>query len=224
MPAIDIEVCDETLQLHPGRAIVWPGNRTLLIADMHLGKEHTFGRLGVPIPAGPSQQSLQRLTILVHETRPERLIVLGDLIHASPSSGESWLKSLADFLDQHRGLDVQVCAGNHDRIEGQKMVDSRVQWHRQPLVDGPFVLQHLPGDDERGYVMSGHVHPMMRITRRRSDSVRVPAFWFRRAHAVLPAFGSFTGGHAIAPTSADRVWVCGPERVIRVPVVATDPA
>ena len=219
-----IEVVGNILQLHTGRAIVWPERSTLLIADLHLGKEHTFARQGVPIPAGPSQQSLDRLTTLIASTRPERLIVLGDLMHAIPHRHESWLGALSRFLDQHQGLDVQVCAGNHDRTDGQNRVDARVQWHSEPIVEGPFVLQHHPGSDERGYVLSGPVHPVMRIARRRGKPLRAPAFWFRQRHAVLPAFGSFTGGHAITPSSGDRVWVSGPSRVIRVPAPARDSA
>lgn len=213
----DIDVCGEALQLHPERAILWPRQHTLLIADIHLGKEHTFGRHGVPIPEGPSQASLDRLASLIADTQPERLVVLGDLMHAEPTRHESWLDALRDFLDAHNTLDVVVCAGNHDRPAGQDRVDSRIRWHAEPLVQAPFILQHHPGDDERGYVLAGHVHPVLWIGQQRQKKLRVPVFWLRQGHAVLPAFGSFTGGHSIAPAHGERVWVCGPERVVAVP-------
>lgn len=206
----------EQLHLLPQRAVHWPVRRTLFVADVHLGKEHVFGRQGIAIPGGPTESSLARLSALIGATRVERLVVLGDLMHAAPGAGDTWPIALSGFLDAHAELDVHVCAGNHDRHARQHPLDARLKWHPEPIVDGPFVLQHHPGDDARGYVLCGHVHPAFRLGGKRRDALRVPAFWFRPGHAVLPAFGSFTGGHSIEPARGDRLWVGGPERVVAV--------
>jgi len=206
----------ERLQLLPQRAVHWAAQRTLFVADLHLGKEHVFGRQGIAVPGGSSEATLTRLDALLRTTRAERLIVLGDLMHAAPHATESWLVSLSTLLDAHRSLAVHVCAGNHDRVAGRAALDARLHWHADPLVDGPFVLQHHPGDDARGYVLCGHVHPAFRLGGRGRDSMRLPAFWFRPGHAVLPAFGSFTGGHTIGSARGDRIWVSGPQRVVAV--------
>ncbi len=210
----DISVHGELLQLHALRALVWPRRRTVFVADVHLGKEHTFARHGVPIPHGPSTASLLRLDTLVSTTAAERLVVLGDLMHSTPVPGESWLEALTEFLDRHQQLTVEVCAGNHDRLAGQAEVDARIQWHAQAIQDDPFVLQHHPGSDSRGYVLCGHIHPAVRIGRNRRDTLRVPAFWFRPDHAVLPAFGDFTGGQQVQAEPGDQLWACGPQRVV----------
>jgi len=206
----------EQLHLLPQQAVHWPVRRTVFVADLHLGKEHAFGRQGIPIPAGSSEATLARLDTLLRITHAERLVVLGDLMHAAPEADESWLGSLSTFLDEHRELDVRVCAGNHDREAGRTRIDARVRWHAEPIVDGPFVLQHHPGEDARGYVLCGHVHPTFMLGRSRRDALRVPAFWFRPGQAVLPAFGGFTGGHAIRAERGDRIWISGPERVVAV--------
>ncbi len=46
----------------------------------------------------------------------------------------------------------------------------------------------------------------------------MPCFWFTHESAVLPAFGSFTGGGRIHPGAGDRVFVVGDDGVLEVPV------
>ncbi len=216
MKSLPFELQGESLLLHADRALSWPRRKTVLVADVHLGKEHVFARQGVPIPAGPSENSLERLATLIKATASERLIVLGDLMHATPHSDESWMASLTDFLNQHSSLEMIVCAGNHDKPAGQQRIDHRIRWHTERLHQPPFVLQHHPGEDKSGYALAGHIHPMYRLSSRRSHSMRLPAFWFGRRCGVLPAFGSFTGGHVITRQQGDRVCLCGPQAVIEI--------
>ena len=211
-----VEVAGERLELRPERALHWAARRTVLVADVHLGKEHVFGRAGVPVPGGISESGLARLAALVRATRAERLVVLGDLMHDAPAAGDSWPHALSAFLDGHASLAVELCAGNHDRAGARESLDARLVWRDEPHVDGAFVLRHHPADDPRGYALCGHVHPAWRLSRRRGAGARVPAFWFRPGHAVLPAFGEFTGGYAVEARAGDRVWAAGPDRVVPV--------
>lgn len=41
-----------TFQLLPQRALWWASEKTLLVADVHLGKGATFRALGQPLPRG----------------------------------------------------------------------------------------------------------------------------------------------------------------------------
>ena len=212
---VEIACQDERLVLHPERAVHWRARRTLFVADVHLGKEDAFGRQGIAIPRGSSEGDLGRLAALVAATGAERLCVLGDFMHAAPRADESWLAALAAFLDGHASLAVEVVVGNHDRVAGRPLVDGRVRWIEGSVHEGPFVLRHEPGEDARGYVLAGHLHPACRVGGRRGrDSLRAPAFWFRRRHAVLPAFGSFTGGETIRAERGDRLFLAAPDGVV----------
>ena len=85
-----------------------------------------------------------------------------------------------------------------------------------------LALHHEPCEDKRGFVLSGHLHPAYRFGRARRDSLRAPAFWFRKHYAVLPAFGEFTGGMTIEPdASVDTVYITGPESVMQIPLKTT---
>jgi len=48
--AMSVEAAGETLHLLPHKAIWWATQRTLLVADAHIGKAVTFRKLGV-LPA-----------------------------------------------------------------------------------------------------------------------------------------------------------------------------
>lgn len=217
-PGVLIECRGEPLWLLAERAVLWPTRATLLVADWHIGKASVFGRHGLAIPEGDLHRDLARLDALIAACGARRLIVLGDLMHAPPAADDHWPAVLGDWLARHAALEFVVVAGNHDRVTLAAIAPalaSRVTWFDDACVEPPFVLLHEPAVDPRGFVLSGHLHPMRRL-RLGNDSLRAPAFWFREEHAVLPAFGSFLGGVNIRPSVADRVYVAGPDAVIDV--------
>lgn len=215
--ALTIHCSGEKLQLHPQRVMYWPAAKVLFAADVHVGKEHVFARAGMAIPAGISESILKQLFTLCDASGTQQLIILGDFVHGTPSTDENWLTTLSTLLDERPELRVRVVTGNHDTEKAQNRVDSRIVWQSDAEVLGPFVLQHAPSEDTRGYVLSGHLHPAWRLSTGRRNSMRTPVFWFRPQHAVLPAFGSFTGGMLIKPEDADRLYMVTDESVLPIP-------
>lgn len=216
--ALPIQCRGEALWLHPQRVMYWPAGRTLFAADVHVGKEHVFARSGIALPAGISEDILRRLFSLCDDCGAETLVVLGDFVHSTPLASESWLSTLSALMDGRPQLTVRIVAGNHDTMQAQSMVDPRIHWQPDSAVLGPFVLQHAPADDERGYLLSGHLHPAWRLSAGGRHSLKAPVFWFRERHAVLPAFGSFTGGMLIRPDPQhDQLYMAGEDCVVQVP-------
>ena len=80
---LSTECGGETLLLHPDKVIYWPARKTLLAADIHVGKEATFARAGIPVPGGISEQTLNTLMGLLDDSQSERLIIC--LLYTSPS-------------------------------------------------------------------------------------------------------------------------------------------
>lgn len=212
----EVEWAAERLLLTSARALVWPAQRTALVADLHLGKEAVFRRHGLAVPDGPTGQTLSRLSAVVREYQCSRLLVLGDFMHAAPAKKDAWPERVSEWIDGHPGVTIDIVSGNHDREYGRKRLDPRLRWHTDNLSAGPFELSHEPAAAKRGFLICGHLHPVIR-TRVGRERLRSPVFWYRGDSAVLPAFGQFTGGHAIGPAAEDRVWLVDQGAIVELP-------
>jgi uncharacterized protein len=216
---LPISLRDEQLLLHPARALLWPARATLLVADTHFGKDDVFRRAGIAMPRGPAVTDLQRLSQLIETYSCERLVILGDFLHAATHRGDAFLHAFNLWKQAHRQLAVEIVAGNHDRYENTARWHGLMRWHAQSLQEPPFVFAHQPHDSDAGYVLAGHIHPVLRL-QRRLGAGRVPVFWRRAGHMVLPSFGSLTGGANIMADAGDELYAAGPERVMLLPVIA----
>ena len=199
--------------LHPERALIWPARRTLIIADPHFGKDDVFRRAGIALPRGPAIADLQRLTTLLEAHACERLVVLGDFLHAATHVGDGFLHAFAIWRRAHTELSVEVIAGNHDRREQKEKWSNAVRWLSAPVIDAPFVFAHEPMGHAEGYVLAGHIHPVRRMPGK-NRKLRVPVFWQKEDCLVMPSFGSFTGGATIEPQAGEKLYAAAPERVI----------
>lgn len=210
-----IPVAGETLIPLPDRALLWPRERSLIVADVHLGKAAAFRRAGVPVPSGATRNDLARLDVLIAEHAPQRLLVLGDLFHAQLTAEEPAIAAIGDFRARHAQLRITVIQGNHDRRIERLPAAWRLEWIGGALHQAPFVFAHQPEPDARGFVLAGHIHPVVSLRSRR-DAARLPVFWFRHADGVgvLPSFGSFTGGYPVAPAKDDDIIAVTPDGLV----------
>jgi DNA ligase-associated metallophosphoesterase len=203
---VTIELAGEQITLLPEHALFWPRESTLFIADTHWGKDAAFRANAMPIPGGILEADLARLTNILTRTEAQRLIVLGDLLHAKKGRAASLFKAVSAWRDQHGDLDVLLVRGNHDDRAGDPPDEWRFRCVDAPSLLPPFVLRHEPGVDARGYVLSGHFHPGVVLTGAGRQSVKLPCFLFGTRLAILPAFGAFTGLAAVRPRVGDRVF------------------
>lgn len=213
---LTVECQGETLVLNSLGAVYRPETRTVLIADLHLGKDAEFGRAGMAMPYGMSVAIFQRFSQLLETYEPDRLIVLGDFMHVPPQEEDTWPREFSQWLDRYRGLTVAVVGGNHDHVSGRKKIDSRLQWLTAPYLAYPFVYAHQPIAHKSFFVLAGHIHPTF-VLATRYDRIRTPVFWFRSSMAVLPAFGPFTGGYNITRDIGDRIFLIGSQEIIEIP-------
>ena len=205
---------DEYWQLLPQRGLYRPRTGSLIIADTHFGKAATFRAAGSLIPAGTTRRDLDRLDAMIDACATKCLIILGDFFHAASGCCTSTLSQLHDWRARHAELQIDLVLGNHDQHAGAPPADWGFRVHRETLVEAGVVHQHKPGEDARGYVLAGHVHPAVRIDHRGRAARwaggraagRLPCFHFGSRCGVLPAFGSFTGTKAIRAERDDRVF------------------
>ncbi|HEU4621445.1 MAG TPA: ligase-associated DNA damage response endonuclease PdeM [Burkholderiaceae bacterium] len=209
----EIEIAGERLHLLPQRAAYWARERTLFIADIHFGKAAAFRAQGVPVPRGTTAENLAVLDALLDTTQAERIVFLGDFLHAKTSHAPATLGALRAWRSRCAQLDLVLVRGNHDARAGEPPKDLGVRVVDEPFRFGPFALCHHPQTLDGAYVLAGHIHPAYRL-HGRGEAVRLPCFWFNHALGVLPAFGSFTGTHTIAPAPGDRIFLVTPDRVL----------
>ena len=214
---LPLEVAGEQLIIDAQRALVWPQARTVFLADLHLGKSDIFRRAGIPIPEGHTSTDLERIESLVQRYDLARVVVLGDFLHGRSVTDAAYAKMFAQWRALRRDLEVIVIAGNHDRFDAFGTHWS-VVWAREGARFGPFVCRHHPGSSSEGYVLAGHIHPVTWLYGRARERARVPVLWLRQEYAVLPSFGSFTGGAEIAAAADDRLYAFAADRVWKLAV------
>lgn len=191
-----IELAGELVLLDARRAMVWPRENALLMADLHLGKASLMRQAGAALPRGTTTGDLERLSALVEAHQPKHLLVLGDLTHGAETLNAPWLQRFAEWRRAHDSLAITLVAGNHDR----HMVLPELHIDVVPHLDmAPFHLAHAPATHARLHVLAGHLHPAARFRDGRIAQ-RWPAFWIGERRSVLPAFGTLTG---LAPLSAE---------------------
>ncbi len=202
------------VQLLKDRAIFLPVSRTLIIADVHWGKAASFRAFGIPVPRGTTRSGLERLDAVLQRTAAEHLIVLGDLLHARNGMQDATVQTLIDWRASRSALAITLVRGNHDRNAGDPPGALNIQCVDAPLHVGPFALHHHPTADASGYVLAGHVHPVVQLRGRGKQRLTLPCFAFGQSGGILPAFGEFTGGGVIDSRDYERLFVIADDIVV----------
>ncbi|WP_395702491.1 ligase-associated DNA damage response endonuclease PdeM [Aquabacterium sp.] len=202
------------LQLWPQRAAFDPASGSLLIADAHIGKAQSFRRLGVPVPSGTTAEGLARLDALLAATGARRIVFLGDLLHAKRGLAPGVLAQVQAWREGHAAIEMTLVRGNHDERAGDPPPALGIACIDGPLRLGPWALQHHPEAVPGAYALAGHVHPCVVLSGRANDRLRLPCFHFGAQVGVLPAFGGFTGMHALPRAPEDQVFAVSEDRVL----------
>jgi uncharacterized protein len=205
------------LHLLAQRCAYLPDERTLLVADAHIGKAVSFRRLGVPVPGGTTGETLVRLSAALGTTKAEHIIFLGDLLHSARSAAPDTWAAVAAWRQRHSQLALTLVRGNHDQHAGDPPPDWRIHTVTGPIHLAGLALCHHPDALPGSYVVAGHIHPAVVLRGRMPGRLRLPCFHFGPAVGVLPAFGAFTGMHVMPHGEQDRVFVVAEDEVRALP-------
>jgi len=215
--SVDFDFGGTAWRALPQLAALWLQQRWLVVADVHFGKAATFRARGVPVPEGTTRANLARLAALIEATRPQRLVFLGDLLHAREARGAEPMRQFAHWRAQHALLPMALVEGNHDRHAGAPPPALDIDVVTEPWVVQGIAFCHQPQQIAGSSVVAGHLHPCVRLVGAANDTVRLPCFWQRAGLLTLPAFGEFTGGASIRRETGDRVLAVAEDRLIEIP-------
>lgn len=198
------QLAGQAVELLPQKALFLVQTRTLLVADMHIGKAMHFRKNGMALPADASERDFQVLGQLISTHQPSEVIFLGDLFHSHQNA--EWT-ALEIFLNNHSTVRFGLVPGNHDRFSARFCADLRLELLPENYECGPFVLSHAPSEEPISgfYQLCGHLHPGVALRGKGRMQVTLPCFWLGTHTGVLPAFGNLTGFVAVTPRAGDRM-------------------
>lgn len=194
-----IQFAGETFEPLLSGALYWAETQTLLVADLHLEKMASFAPKGQLLPPYDSGLTLKALARDIAETRPQRVICLGDSFHRDegtlslPEPDRALLAMLTDEVEWI------WLAGNHDPKShqlGGTCIDT--------LAIGPVTLRHEPVGGLTGQI-AGHLHPAARVMMG-GRSVRRACFAHDGNLLILPAYGVSTGNLNILSRAFSGLW------------------
>jgi len=185
------------------RAVYLPATETLVVADLHIGRE---AAANVSAPLGERGDLLDRLSTLRSAFEPAQIVFAGDLLHSFSTVPDG----VAETVDQlyqdcvDDGASVVAIEGNHDQLLDTvwpRSVDSAVK-----LDDGTVICHgHEEPELSGTRYLIGHDHPAITIEGVKRPCCCVDASGYRDSELiVLPAFTRLAGGvklnHAQAST------------------------
>ena len=210
-----VHVAGERLLLLPEKAVFWPAQGMLIIADIHFGKAASFRALGIPVPRGTTTENLAGLDALIEQHGARHVVFLGDFLHARAAHASGTQLAMLTWRNTRRDLRLTLVRGNHDKHAGDPAAALGIELVDEPHEVGPFSFCHHPDIDTDGYALAGHVHPAW-VLATRFDSLRLPCFVVGTHRMILPSFGSFTGGHTVKREAGDAIFVTSGEAVHNV--------
>jgi DNA ligase-associated metallophosphoesterase len=204
----------EEILLDGRLALFHQRERWLAVADLHFGFELSQRAAGRLVPLWGMASIAERLFQLIAEYRPTRLLILGDLVHDQAAA-----VAAHELLEKIRFVcEPIVVAGNHDRkLRGKfELFES---WETEHFF---FHHGHCLAEAEKRIQIIGHHHPAGTITDGAGLRLKCPAFVQQSSCWIMPAFSPWASGTSWPQDEQNRVWLCTPERILRLP--AREPA
>jgi uncharacterized protein len=209
----------EEFALVQGRALYWPREQALLVADLHLEKASFYARFGQMLPPYDSRETLERVALALRETGARRVFTLGDNFHDATGADRLEPHAAGMLAALTRATDWVWVTGNHDG--GSTLGTAVVE-----LAVSGLLLRHEALAGETRPELSGHFHPKLRVSIRGRRIIR-PCAVASETKLILPAYGALTGGMnaadpaiiaALQPARSATAVLSAQGRLIRYPL------
>lgn len=210
---------NDVFWLTPQRTLFWENEKTLIVADLHLGKTGHFRKSGIAVPNRVYKEDLQVLLHQILFFKTERLLIIGDMTHSVQNKElELFQRWRTDFSL----LEILLIKGNHDILSDRWYEETRIQTFNEELVIKDFCFRHDKSKSIKSdkspelFTFLGHVHPGVRLKGGGRQQLLFPCFYFTSDFCVLPAFSRFTGTYTIRPRKEDAVFAIVSNQIIKV--------
>ncbi|SMP09141.1 ligase-associated DNA damage response endonuclease PdeM [Chryseobacterium profundimaris] len=184
-----IKIRQETFTLTNQRALFWEEQKALILSDLHIGKTAHFRKNGIALANQIMKNDLERLSILIEYFKPEKFIVVGDLLHAGDNSD---VDEFCSWRNQYNDLQFHLIEGNHDRISKKLEAKLCLNFKSELLEIDDFMLIHDFEKKHPKFQITGHIHPGF-VINSAVKKIKLPCFVVTENQLLLPAFSEFTG-------------------------------
>lgn len=196
---VPLSFANNEMRLVQGRALYWPRESALLVADLHLEKASFFALRGQMLPPYDSRETLERLALAMRETGARRVYCLGDNFHDSKGAARLEPHAAGMLAALVRVAEWVWITGNHDHDLADPQNDPLGGTLADELEIGGVALRHRARHGVLEPELSGHFHPKL-VVKARGRRIARPCAVRSETRMILPAFGTLTGGmDAAAP-------------------------
>lgn len=185
----EITVAGTSMLLNNMRSAFCEASSALVISDLHVGKTAHFRRHGIAVPKNVLESDLHRLGDLLNHYQAEKLVVVGDLLHAGDNSD---VDHFCAWRQTFSHVEVHLVEGNHDRISSSLEEKLCLTIREKSLEMNGLRLVHDFEPENLQFQITGHIHPGI-VLRTAVSSLRLPCFAITDRQLLLPAFSRFTG-------------------------------
>ena len=183
----------EEMLLVDGRALFWPRENALLVADLHLEKASFFAKHGQMLPPYDSRETLGRIAVALRETGARRVFCLGDNFHDAGGTQRLEAHAAGMLAALTRATDWVWITGNHDAPTNSPGAGDAEGTFAEELEVAGVILRHRAKRGETRPELSGHYHPKLMLAGR-GRRISRPCAVASESRLILPAFGALTGG------------------------------
>ena len=173
------------------RALWMEHERTLVVADLHLGYAWAQRRRGALLPLADVEDAAARLLALQQEYRPETLVFLGDLVHGR-QLGAPVGASLGDLLGRLAvASQLVLTLGNHDGSVPGWIAQAGLPLRCEPAWrTGAHLLLHGDRDEDARNARPTEAADVVVRTLAADVAVRAPRERSQSARPAKPRFGA----------------------------------
>ena len=155
------------IEPYPALLLRQQEQRTVIVTDLHLGWEVAFAEKGIHVPS-QMPKLLSKLTEIIKQTKPQTLLLLGDIKHTiTKTATEEW-RDIPDFFEllTKKVQSIKIIQGNHDgNLEPLLPESVEILPSTGTVIDGAgFLHGHTwPALEllKCHTLVMGHVHPVV---------------------------------------------------------------
>ncbi|NIA10168.1 MAG: phosphoesterase [Nitrospiraceae bacterium] len=179
-----------------------PEERSVIIADLHLGYEGVLCMEGVAMPRYQGKVIMERLDNIMKRYGPEKVIVNGDFKHNFGRNLEQEWREVSNMLKfLCRESEVVLIRGNHDNF--LKTIASKFG---VPIMDEYEVagatISHGHRRIEGKRIIIAHEHPSIKLRDEVGATISLPCYLFSDEIIVMPAFSPLASGTDVSSADA----------------------